>query len=440
MTRHLARRAALLVAVTVVAGACASGPRETAAVTPEAIPALEAQRAQAPIDPSINLKLARAYYAASRFADARAALAVVLTSQPQNSEARAYLGLIYEGLNQFDSARTTYNSLLANKPSRGVQKLLQGRLALLAQAELHYTARQALARESLLVKTPPPGNTVAVLPFRYVGQDTLLKPLERGLAALVVTDLSQVKTLRLVEREQMQVLLDEMHLGASSRTDPSTGARSGYLVGAAEVVQGQFQDQNRAIRLDASVVRATDAGIAATGSGSDQLAQLFDIEKQVVLQLLDKMGVTLTPAERVAISERPTKDIQAFLLYSRGLQAEEQGNYAAAAEAFSAAAQRDPGFSAAQQGAAQSGAAQSANTAPPTDIAPPPAPSGGEIGAGPGGQLGDGINNTVPGGGSVLDQVGPANPPPDPNRICEGRCDGTLSGLVGTLIIIIHKP
>jgi hypothetical protein len=31
------------------------------------------------------------------------------------------------------------------------------------------------------------------------------------------------------------------------------------------------------------------------------------------------MGVAITPAERRALSERPTADLQAFLAFSRGL-------------------------------------------------------------------------------------------------------------------------
>ena len=80
------------------------------------------------------------------------------------------------------------------------------------------------------------------MPFRYTGSDTTLRPLERGLAAIVVTDLSRVRRLRLVERERLQVLLDELQLAASGRVDPASGARSGRLIGAGQVVQGQFAE------------------------------------------------------------------------------------------------------------------------------------------------------------------------------------------------------
>ncbi len=444
-------RGFLYIAAACALAACArpttSGARGP---TPTDLAALEAQRAQHPEDAALQLRLAKAYYAANRFSDARAALAVVFQARPSD-EARAYLGLTYEGLNQFDSARTVYTELLAAKRGGSVTRLLSGRLVLLTRHELQYQARQAIAREATLAATPPDPNTVAVMPFRYTGSDTTLRPLERGLAAIVVTDLSRVRRLRLVERERLQVLLDELQLAASGRVDPASGARSGRLIGAGQVIQGQFAEvPNANFRIDAAVVRATDAQVAATGSGADQLRALFDIEKQVVLQLLDRMGITLTPAEQAAISERPTRDIQAFLLYSRGLEAQDRGDFRGASQSFQAAAQRDPSFSAAQQQASVSQSAEVATAAPPSEVAiavaPPETPPGG--GAPPSGTLANALEGTNPTGGglaSSLPGAGPSTdalPPPAPGLICESvSCDGPArAALIGILLIIITRP
>ena len=444
-------RALVVAVVCAVLAACASGGARTASPSPEGLAALEAQRAQHPTDADVNLRLAKAYYAANRFADARAALATVLLQQPDNRIARAYLGFTYEGLEQFDSARAVYGALLTGRPSGEVSRLLNGRLALLARKELHATARASLAHEAELSRTPPDPSTVAVFPFRYTGQDSALRPLERGLAALVVSDLSHVRSLRLVERERLQALLDEMKLGETGRVDPATGARSGHLVGAGQVVQGQFQEVPTAgVRLDATMVRATDASVAATGSGRDQLALLFDLEKSVVFQLLGKMGVPLTPAESLAISERPTRDLQAFLLYSRGLEAQDQGDFAAAGASFRAAAQRDPTFQAAAQQAQSSDAAQSAGGTPDNDVASIVG-GGASVGGGEAtlgnSALVNALNNVIPSGAAIVDLTPStgtiANPPTRPDPVCEvAGCQGPggNASLIGTIIIIIRRP
>lgn len=454
-----ARRRAGLVALTAAVAACAGGapPGE---VAPADLTTLEARRAQTPDDPALNLQLARAYYAAGRYADSRTALAVVLAAQPGNTQADAWLGLTYEGLEQFDSARATYTRVLARQPGDNIERLLRGRLQLLARKELLAAARQTIARESVLAATPPEPNTVAVMPFRYTGSDSTLRPLERGLASLVVTDLSKVGRLRLVERDRMQALLDELQLAEGTRVDPATGARSGRLVSAGQVVQGQFQEVPTAnFRVDASVVRTTDARVAATGSDADALRALFDIEKRVVFQLLERMGITLTPAERTAVSERPTQDLQAFLLYSRGLEAQDRGDFGAAAASFQAAAQRDPAFAAAAQQAAASGDAAAAASATPAEVAAIPGPAATSVPTTT--SLTTAVNSAVPSGTSIIDGVpttstieiaaggggggtGPTVglPPTNPNPVCEAaNCQGPQNvALIGTIIIIVRRP
>jgi len=440
------------VGVAAVAGSSACAPARSTPperLAPSAVSTLESQAAAHPDDHTITLRLAKAYYAADRFAEALPLLErLARAAPPPDQEAQAYLGLTYEGLNRYAEARTVYTRLLASKPRRETRRLLSGRLALLTRKELQLAARQAIARESLLTHTAPAPapapdpNTIAVMPFHYAGSDSTFRPLERGLAALVVTDLSRVHQLKLVERARVQVLLDELRLVQQGSVDAATGARSGRLVGAAQVVQGQFATGPAAqLRLDATVVRAVDVQVAAAGSSADRLQALFDIEKAVVFQLLDRLGITLTPAERVAISERPTRDLQAFLLYSKGLEAEDRGDFAGAAQAFQSAARIDPGFRAASQQAATSQDAQAATAAPATAIAlPTPSPGPGS------GTLFTAINGAVPSGSVVLQGTASgaasAVPQTDPNRICEGaNCAGpALSTLVGTIIIIITRP
>ena len=59
------------------------------------------------------------------------------------------------------------------------------------------------------------------------------------------------------------------------------------------------------------------------------------------------MGIQLTQAERVSIQRHPTRNLQAFFSYCRGLQEEDAGRFDAAANFFQSAFQLDPGFQAA---------------------------------------------------------------------------------------------
>src|SRR5262249_50909511 len=160
-----------------------------------------------------------------------------------------------------------------------------------------------------------------------------------GLTQLMITDLAKISRLKLLEREQVQALVDEMNLTDEGRVDPRTGARSGRMLRAADVLQGSVQDvpNQPNLRLDATMVNTTNANVVASGNASDRLQQLFALQKDVLFKIVDQMGITLTPAERRSLSERPTADLQAFLAYSRGLEAQDKGDWQSAATNFNAA-------------------------------------------------------------------------------------------------------
>ncbi|MGE0351879.1 MAG: CsgG/HfaB family protein [Gemmatimonadales bacterium] len=425
-------------------------------MAPADIGSLEAARQARPDDPAVLTRLGIAYYNANDYARAKDVLLSSLALDRGGFSAAVYLGLAYEELGQLDSARAAYERAANMNVSSSQRGEVQNRLALLTRKELQQQARQALAQEAVLSRTPPTENTVAVFPFRYVGSNEDLKPLEVGLSHLIITDLSRVSQLRLLERERVQVLLDEMALAESGRVQAATGARSGRLLRAARVVQGAIQDQpgRDDLRVDASVVDVTTSEISATSTATDPLQQLFDAEKQIVLGLLERMGITLSPAERRAISERPTADLQAFLAFSRGLEAEDRGDFSAAAGYYNAALARDPNFRAARERRTTSLQMSSAMTTPPAQLA------GLRVGAPIEGRATRGgavvaavtprgivlrnlIGGSVPSFGGLIDrQIGGALPPivrpPLPEVLDQD--DPRTTGLTGQVIIIITRP
>lgn len=436
------------VALAVLLAGCAgsTGPLAAPGVAPADIHALEQERAAHPSDPALLTRLGAAYYSADRYDDARQTLRASLSLDGRSFPATVYLGLAYEQLGQLDSARAAFTRAGKLPISSDQRRTLDDHLLLLTRKELARDAHAALAREDTLAATAPVPNTVAVLPFRYRGSNDELRPLERGLSQLVLTDLGKVDQLRLLERERVQALMDEMQLGDSGRAESTTAARSGRLLRAERVVQGALQDPTGGqLRLDATVVNATSANVVASGSAQDPLPRLFDMEKQVVMELLNRMGITLSPAERRAISERPTADLQAFLAYSRGLVAEDHGDFAGAAEQYDAALARDPNFRAAREHKQRAQQLSVALNTPAPDL------------AGLGGRLpGEGLDrrpgqvavlrnllaNAIPSHGSQVTQRVATQPPvvrpPLPEALQQD--DPRSAGLTGEVIIIITRP
>lgn len=334
-----------LLAAGLLGAACAGGPAP-AGVTPAQLEQLDLAAAGASGDADALTRVGLRYFQAGEMERAEAVLAAAFQVRP-GFTAAIYLGRAQEARGRLTEAESSYQAAGQLSPSRSQRAELDRQLASLSRARLAIEARAAIAREATLAPDTAQPNTIAVLPWTFIGTDVSLAPLSVGLAHLVMTDLSKISGLTLVERERIQVMLDEMAMAGEGRVDQGTAARAGRLLRATRVLQGVVRQTGTGVRLEAAVVRTSDGMVEAAGGAGDRLNRLFALEKTVVLDLVNQMGIPLTPGERRALSERPTEDLQAFLAFSRGLQAEASGDYRSATRLFAWAADRDPAFGAA---------------------------------------------------------------------------------------------
>jgi TolB-like protein len=319
--------------------------------TPQvAIARLESQRAASPKSVEVLRALGVQYYKQQRYPEARAVLAEARAIEPNDGVVALYTGMSAEAMNDLPAAKEAYSSYVKVGRTQRVRRQLEGRLAAMQRREIQEAAKAAVQQEAQLAATPGPVNTVAVMPFTFSGADSTLKPLERGFADLLATDLSRVKALTIVERARLQAILDEITLQQSAGTDSTTMVRAGKLIQAGTLVQGSLLQTGDKLRTDAALVSVATSAIGATPATDQQdIDRLFDMEKRIALALITSLGVPITTAERDAIEQRPTKSLQAFLAYSRGIELEDQGRFDDASRAFANAGRIDPGFGAALQ-------------------------------------------------------------------------------------------
>lgn len=338
----------LAASVAVLQGCAGVGARGPRAPGPEEIPALERAAAYSPGNVEVRVRLGAAYRAAGRLDDARRVLEEALAADPGSEEALFVLGAVYDDAGADSIAGTLYRRYLDEHPNGALRDELTRRLEVLRRRALQRSVSDALAREAELADTPPEPRTVGVFPFTYEGSDERLRPLGRALAEMITTDLSQSSRLRVLERLRVQLLVDEMALSTQQRTDPAYAVRSGRLLGAARVVQGVLDGNESDLIMEAVVVPVGDSVPAGSPLRAQDPAQRFyEMENQMVLDLFRSMNIELTPAEREAVSHKPTENLDALLAFGLGLEAQDAGRYQEAAERFGEAARLDPDFGAA---------------------------------------------------------------------------------------------
>ena len=175
-------------------------------------------------------------------ATARATLQQVRAEAPGEPLVAYYLGLI--ALRQGDEAAALQQlqQYAREDPEGAAQREVPKTLTLLASAQLQQEVKTAVAREAQVVSTPPEPGSIAVQAFVNRGDENY-RAMAKGLAAMIIADLSKVPGLKVLEREKVQLLLDEAQLGDAGLADPASAVRSGRLMRAEKVIVGNFEVQ-----------------------------------------------------------------------------------------------------------------------------------------------------------------------------------------------------
>ena len=195
---------------------------------------------------------------------------------------------------------------------------------------------------------------IAVLPFNNGGSYGQGKEdfdaLERGIAGMMISELAQNPAARVVERQEIQRLLDEQNLGAQGRVDPQTAAKIGKLVGARYVVLGTFVDFYGDFRVDIRLVNVETSEIVKTESDKMQRDHLFDIIRNISARLMK--DANLPALQRQASEQRMGRQIptEALTYYSRALLYSDHGQKDKAVEMFNRALAIFPDYAEAQDG------------------------------------------------------------------------------------------
>ena len=210
-------------------------------------------------------------------------------------------------------------------------------------------AKSAIEKENTIDAAKIPARTLAVMPFAVAAGDTLLAPLSYGIADVLVNDLSRSPELKLVERMQTNAMLRELNLVDEGITDPKQAPRIGRLIGARRLLIGDAsRGAGGTVRLSARVVDVLGGTVQELVSAEAPLDRILDAEKQLALLLFERLGITLTPAQRQKVEQRQTTQLAALVAYGRGVQAEAKGDAAGATAAFEDASRLDATFTAAR--------------------------------------------------------------------------------------------
>jgi len=191
-----------------------------------------------------------------------------------------------------------------------------------------------------------PRKTVAVLAFdNYTGK-TDYDPLGKGIASMMISDLSSVQQIQVLERDRIQDVVKEMDAQQTKYYDSTTAVKVGKLAGAEYVIVGSFSSLDPKMRIDTRVVRVGTGEVVKTAQVTGKQDDFFDLEQKLAKRLVDGLGVTLSPDDQQALAQRQQSNrmdnVNALLGFSTALAMYDRGDYVGAIQKMAPVLQSSP--------------------------------------------------------------------------------------------------
>jgi TolB-like protein len=280
-----------------------------------------------------GLNQAKKLYAEAKFVEAIELLISTIEAQkldPAQAQ-RAYLLL----------ARCFYARENQTEAKMWLGKLRQNYPCLEINSQKHHRRFMGLwysvAKDSLCQREDPGIKHIAVVDFRNnstVDHDKW-EPMQFGMADILISNLKQLSNLKVVDRERVQMILDEIQVQQTEYFDDKTAVRVGKMLGVHVFVMGSFMqiDKNEMLILP-KLVKTETGEVLKSETIKGKPKELLKMLAQTAETVAGWLEVVVTKEEQKALHGSASESTQAALAYSRGVLYEDEAKYAAAREEY----------------------------------------------------------------------------------------------------------
>src|ERR1035437_9670138 len=169
--------------------------------------------------------------------------------------------------------------------------------------------------------------TLAVMYFENnsVIDKEKVEPLKKGLADMLITDLTKVQAFRVVERERLNDILAELKLNQTDAIDQSTAQKVGKLLGAQTLLLGSYVNFfGGKMRVGVRIIE-TETGLTLKAEEiTDDVDDLFDMVKDLTAKVVDGLDIKLSEEEKTDMNlKRGSVNIEASLYYAQAVEKED---------------------------------------------------------------------------------------------------------------------
>lgn len=177
-----------------------------------------------------------------------------------------------------------------------------------------------------------------VAPFQDANPHPAATGLETVLQDLLITRLSRVQSVVVLDRTEIDRLYKEHRLSVRGTVDPETAVKTGKLLGADILVLGGFTLTGGKLQVHARVINVASAAIVATEEITSAQGDLIETGDQLGGRLLEDLHLKTDRAVSAPTDQAPA----ANLCFMRGVAFFLSAQYDAAQAQFLKARQMNP--------------------------------------------------------------------------------------------------
>jgi TolB-like protein/class 3 adenylate cyclase len=153
-----------------------------------------------------------------------------------------------------------------------------------------------------------PEKSVAVLPFENLSRDPDNAFFTDGVQDQILTALAKVADLKVISRTS--VMQYKSGIARNLR-------EIAQQLGVTHVLEGSVQRAGNKVRVNAQLINARTDAHEWAENYDRPVDDVFAIQSEIAKAIADQLQAKLSPNEKSAIEQAPTKDVAAFDLYSR---------------------------------------------------------------------------------------------------------------------------
>ncbi|HEX8639060.1 MAG TPA: winged helix-turn-helix domain-containing protein [Pyrinomonadaceae bacterium] len=189
--------------------------------------------------------------------------------------------------------------------------------------------------------------SVAVLPFKTIGEDVDKEKLGLGMADAVIGRLSKLQ----------QIVVRPTSAVFNYTDQPAEAVRAGQELGVDAVLEGTTQCDGERIRVSVQLVRVADGKSLWAESFQEKIFDIFSVQDSISAKVVTALSLNLTKQQEKLLEQRTTNSTEAFQSYQLGIyfiNKRTKDDLLKAVEYFQQAVQADSNYAQAYAGLADS--------------------------------------------------------------------------------------